>query len=97
MFIQLNKSRAIKSDSTQYMVCKLKHVAEHTDKHGVTTPATNVWEPYKYYMTLQRALESLPETFLKESNAKGWAECKRCLQSTYKLIADEMHKAGNDG
>ena len=90
MFIQLGKDRAIKSDAHQYMLCSMQYVKEKVEDSGKVVTAHNSWTPYKYYTTIQKALESVPEQLLKESNAEGWKACKDVLDATREMIREAI-------
>ena len=79
MEIILSKDRLIRSDKRQYMICK-----------PVTLKGKKEWQPYMYFTTLELLLRSVPEQMLKESDAKGWAECKAVLTRTYNMIAKRL-------
>ena len=79
MELKLSKDRLIRSDKRQYMICK-----------PVTLDGKKVWQPYMYFSTLENALKVVPEQMLKESDAKGWDECKAVLTRTYNMIAKRL-------
>lgn len=86
MLIQLNKDRRITSDEHQYILCKRKKVKDKKRGEEWIGVYKDYWEPYLYFPTIKLLLHTVPNQMLRESNANGWAECKKVLEDTYKLI-----------
>lgn len=83
MFIQLNDKVAIKSDSYQYMLCK---PINQTNKD--TKEVEVVWKGYKFFPTLDKTLEAIPNQMLKESEVVSFKEA-------IKLLKDWENKVSN--
>lgn len=87
MFLQLTDDRAIVSDSHCYHLCKKRTVTDKDSKKKDTE-----WHPYKYYGTLEGAIQHVPEQLLKESDANGLVEIKKLLSSVEKTIVTYLNK-----
>lgn len=85
MFIQLSENKAIKSDSYQFMLCK-KVLKKDKD----TGESSEVWSPYRYYPSLQKAMLAIPNQELKESDASSLQECVDLMNEWKQLIQDKI-------
>ena len=77
MEIQLSETRKVTSDQHGFQVRRL-HISK-----GVST-----WVAYMFFGSLKAALKAIPDAMLKESNAKGWKECKQVLDTTREEILE---------
>jgi hypothetical protein len=79
--IIVNSKYAISSDVHQWMLCKPRKPTEKKP---------NLWEPFKYYTSLQQASKALQGLMLRTSDYDSFEELKANLAEITELIETKL-------
>ncbi len=82
MELQINNDFKIISEPRQYILCKRVHTKTGKER----------WKHISFFISLASAFKSVPDTILRESDAKGWEECLKVLQEIRDIIKEGIEK-----